>query len=126
MDLQETTAQFSFRMLEGKIDSQILISLQNMNIDKPTLIQAKVIPYMLLGEDIIGAAKTGSGKTLSFLIPVIEKLITLGFTRSNGKYTCTFFYFFLLSIKELHFNVLYFRNWLFHNITNKRVSSSNL
>ena len=39
-----------------------------------TDIQAKAIPLALQGCDILGAAKTGSGKTLSFLIPVLENL----------------------------------------------------
>lgn len=39
-----------------------------------TDVQAKAIPLALQGRDILGAAKTGSGKTLSFLIPVLENL----------------------------------------------------
>ncbi|KAF2761520.1 DEAD-domain-containing protein [Pseudovirgaria hyperparasitica] len=39
-----------------------------------TDIQAKAIPLALKGADILGAAKTGSGKTLSFLVPVLENL----------------------------------------------------
>ncbi|PNS18466.1 hypothetical protein CAC42_6283 [Sphaceloma murrayae] len=39
-----------------------------------TGIQAKAIPLALQGRDILGAAKTGSGKTLSFLIPLLENL----------------------------------------------------
>lgn len=39
-----------------------------------TDIQAKAIPLALQGHDILGAAKTGSGKTLSFIVPVLENL----------------------------------------------------
>ncbi|KAH8727535.1 P-loop containing nucleoside triphosphate hydrolase protein [Phaeosphaeriaceae sp. PMI808] len=42
-----------------------------------TDIQRKAIPLALKGHDILGAAKTGSGKTLSFLIPVLENLYRL-------------------------------------------------
>ncbi|KAH9870388.1 ATP-dependent RNA helicase dbp4 [Plenodomus lingam] len=42
-----------------------------------TDVQAKAIPLALLGRDILAAAKTGSGKTLSFLIPVLENLYRL-------------------------------------------------
>lgn len=35
-----------------------------------TEIQKRSLPYSLSGRDVLGAAKTGSGKTLSFLIPV--------------------------------------------------------
>ena len=39
-----------------------------------TDIQAKSLPVSLKGRDVLGAARTGSGKTLSFLIPVLEIL----------------------------------------------------
>jgi ATP-dependent RNA helicase DDX10/DBP4 len=42
-----------------------------------TDVQARAIPLALQGHDILGAAKTGSGKTLSFLIPVLENLYRL-------------------------------------------------
>ncbi|KAF1956265.1 DEAD-domain-containing protein [Byssothecium circinans] len=42
-----------------------------------TDIQSKAIPLALKGHDILGAAKTGSGKTLSFLVPVLENLYRL-------------------------------------------------
>ena len=49
-----------------------------------THIQAKSIPEALAGRDIVGAAKTGSGKTLAFLIPIVELLTTVQFTRKQG------------------------------------------
>jgi ATP-dependent RNA helicase DDX10/DBP4 len=42
-----------------------------------TDIQRKAVPLALQGHDILGAAKTGSGKTLSFIIPVLENLYRL-------------------------------------------------
>ncbi|KAF2739965.1 DEAD-domain-containing protein [Polyplosphaeria fusca] len=42
-----------------------------------TDIQARAIPLALKGHDILGAAKTGSGKTLSFVVPVLENLYRL-------------------------------------------------
>lgn len=42
-----------------------------------TDVQARAIPLALKGHDILGAAKTGSGKTLSFIIPVLENLYRL-------------------------------------------------
>lgn len=41
-----------------------------------TPIQEKAIPYGLAGRDLTGLAQTGTGKTLSFLIPIINKLLT--------------------------------------------------
>ena len=41
----------------------------------PTPIQRKSIPLILEGENIVAMARTGSGKTASFLIPLISKLM---------------------------------------------------
>ena len=42
----------------------------------PTPIQRKAIPVILEGRDIVAMARTGSGKTAAFLIPMLEKLKT--------------------------------------------------
>ena len=42
----------------------------------PTPIQAAAIPQALEGKDVLATAQTGTGKTLAFLIPVIERLLT--------------------------------------------------
>lgn len=39
-----------------------------------TDIQARSIPACLKGRDVLAAARTGSGKTLSFLVPILEML----------------------------------------------------
>lgn len=85
MSRNELSSDCSFSMLEGKIDHRIIKSLKAMAVEKPTQIQAETLPYLMLGKDLIGAAKTGSGKTLAFLIPVVDKLIKLAFTRKHGK-----------------------------------------
>nr|WP_271741725.1 DEAD/DEAH box helicase [Candidatus Pelagibacter bacterium] len=46
-----------------------------MKFTKPTPIQAMAIPVALEGKDILGTAQTGTGKTLAFSIPLINKLI---------------------------------------------------
>src|SRR3989344_637152 len=42
----------------------------------PTPIQDKTIPHILRGEDVVGVANTGTGKTAAFLVPLINKIIT--------------------------------------------------
>ncbi len=49
-----------------------------------TDIQSKALPLALKGRDILGAAKTGSGKTLSFLVPVLENLYRQKWTQLDG------------------------------------------
>ena len=59
-------------------------ALAEQNFQKLTTIQARGIPAALRGHDILGAAKTGSGKTLSFLIPAIDLLYKSSFRREQG------------------------------------------
>ena len=40
-----------------------------------TPIQAKAIPYVLAGRDIMGAAQTGTGKTAAFSLPLLHKML---------------------------------------------------
>ena len=57
-----------------KIQRQFLNALDDLSISKPTEVQQKVIPIVSSGQDIIGIAPTGTGKTLSFVLPLLTKL----------------------------------------------------
>ncbi len=46
----------------------------NMNITSPTQVQEKAIPLILKNHNIMAQAKTGTGKTLAYIIPIVEKL----------------------------------------------------
>ena len=63
----------NFKLL--KIEDSLKNSLNKMNFTKPTPIQSMAIPVALEGKDILGTAQTGTGKTLAFSIPLINKLI---------------------------------------------------
>jgi ATP-dependent RNA helicase DeaD len=63
----------NFKLL--KIEESLKNSLQKMKFTKPTPIQSMAIPVALEGKDILGTAQTGTGKTLAFSIPLINKLI---------------------------------------------------
>ncbi len=58
-----------------KIIPQILRKLEVLKFTTPTPIQQKTIPLGLEGSDLIGIAQTGTGKTLAFAIPIIQKII---------------------------------------------------
>lgn len=45
------------------------------NYEKPTPIQAQAIPAIMSGRDLIGIAKTGSGKTIAFLLPMFRHIL---------------------------------------------------
>jgi len=57
------------------IENKLKKSIQFANFKIPTPIQSKSIPVSLSGRDILGTAQTGTGKTLAFTIPMINKLI---------------------------------------------------
>lgn len=59
---------------ELKVTRQYLDALEDMGIVEPTEIQAKAIPRIRAGQDVIGIAQTGTGKTLAFLLPVMAML----------------------------------------------------
>ena len=62
-------------------------TLQGLNSSKYfnlTPIQRCTLPHSLGGRDILGASKTGSGKTLCFLIPILENLYRDGFIKDEG------------------------------------------
>ncbi|KAJ1969293.1 putative RNA helicase [Dispira parvispora] len=56
------------------LDPWLVESLAAMAITHPTEIQRECIPPTLQGRDIIGGAKTGSGKTAAFALPILQKL----------------------------------------------------
>lgn len=48
--------------------------IQSLHYEKPTVIQSEAIPYVLRGMDILASAQTGTGKTASFLLPLVDIL----------------------------------------------------
>ena len=57
-----------------KITRQYLDALEDMGVSEPTPIQAKAIPAVRAGQDVIGIAQTGTGKTLAYLLPIFSQL----------------------------------------------------
>ncbi|AFS47227.1 helicase family protein,DEAD/DEAH box helicase [alpha proteobacterium HIMB5] len=60
---------------ELPLENQLKNSLKFADFKTPTPIQSQSIPISLTGKDILGTAQTGTGKTLAFTIPMINKLI---------------------------------------------------
>uniref|UniRef100_A0A7N9AKE1 Probable ATP-dependent RNA helicase DDX46 n=1 Tax=Mastacembelus armatus TaxID=205130 RepID=A0A7N9AKE1_9TELE len=57
------------------VSMKILNALKKHNYEKPTPIQAQAIPAIMSGRDLIGIAKTGSGKTIAFLLPMFRHIM---------------------------------------------------
>lgn len=58
-----------------KIDHKLKLNLLDRKYNSPTPIQDQSIPYVLEGRDLIGIANTGTGKTVAFLIPLLNKVV---------------------------------------------------
>ncbi|OPJ55135.1 DEAD/DEAH box helicase [Alkalithermobacter paradoxus] len=60
------------RFEDLNLSQEILRAIADMGFEEPSPIQAQAIPYILEGRDVIGQAQTGTGKTASFGIPILE------------------------------------------------------
>lgn len=56
------------------VSASIMKALEKMGFEEATPIQAETIPFALEGNDVIGQAQTGTGKTAAFGIPMIDKI----------------------------------------------------
>src|SRR5258706_13993158 len=65
----------SARFSEMPISPYVKERLGAARFTTPTPVQAAAIPQALEGKDVLATAETGTGKTLAFLIPVIEQLL---------------------------------------------------
>ncbi|WP_308920440.1 DEAD/DEAH box helicase [Janthinobacterium sp. J1-1] len=61
----------------GLIDP-LVHTLAELGYDKPTPVQAKAIPVVLAGRDLMAAAQTGTGKTAGFAVPLLQRLALEG------------------------------------------------
>ncbi|WAQ96317.1 DDX46-like protein, partial [Mya arenaria] len=60
---------------EVGVSKRVLECLKRNHFDKPTPIQSQAIPAIMSGRDLIGIAKTGSGKTIAFLLPLFRHIL---------------------------------------------------
>ena len=57
------------------IENKLKKSIELAEFKTPTPIQSQSIPISLEGKDVLGTAQTGTGKTLAFTIPMLNKLL---------------------------------------------------
>ncbi|NCG30148.1 MAG: DEAD/DEAH box helicase, partial [Bacteroidetes bacterium] len=60
------------------LNDSIIESISYMGFNKATPIQEQAIPSILNGEDLIGCAQTGTGKTAAFVLPILHQLLERG------------------------------------------------
>ncbi len=73
--MTEQTKQIELDFKGLGVSADILNVLKSLKLDTPTPIQVKSIPVALAGQDMVGVAQTGTGKTFAFGIPMIERLL---------------------------------------------------
>lgn len=65
---EQTFAEFDF-------DPRLAKAIAQLDFTRPTPVQAKGIPLALAGKDILARARTGSGKTAAYAMPIVQKIL---------------------------------------------------
>ncbi|KAJ3804267.1 P-loop containing nucleoside triphosphate hydrolase protein [Lentinula aff. lateritia] len=76
VDAHLVDAKATFSSFSHLLDARLLRALADMGFARPTLVQSKAIPLALEGRDILARARTGSGKTAAYCIPVVQKILS--------------------------------------------------
>ena len=58
----------------GWLSSELLKAIDRLGFEQAAPIQAEAIPLLLQGKDVVGQSQTGSGKTVAFAAPALEKV----------------------------------------------------
>uniref|UniRef100_A0A914WKY0 RNA helicase n=1 Tax=Plectus sambesii TaxID=2011161 RepID=A0A914WKY0_9BILA len=72
---ESVTAEASMTFSSFGLDDRLLKAIADVGWERPTLIQEQLIPLALEGKDIVARARTGSGKTAAFAVPIIQKIL---------------------------------------------------
>ena len=60
---------------EFHLDPRLMTRIQRAGYHEPTAIQSSAIPPAIAGQDLIGTAQTGTGKTAAFVLPILQRLL---------------------------------------------------
>ena len=74
MSSDEQIAQEALTFSDLGLSPKVLSAVVDAGYTIPTPIQAGAIPHALAGKDILGIAQTGTGKTASFALPILQRL----------------------------------------------------
>lgn len=75
-DARLVDSKTTFASFANILDARLLRALADMGFSRPTLVQSKAIPIALENRDILARARTGSGKTAAYCIPVVQKVLS--------------------------------------------------
>ena len=75
--MSETLTRQDAGFLQFPLQAKVQRGLAEAGYSAPRTIQAQTIPAALAGRDVMGLAQTGTGKTAAFVVPILERLMTL-------------------------------------------------
>ncbi len=68
------------------LDQRLITALEHLNFDQPTPVQEQTIPLAIGGKDVLVSSQTGSGKTIAFLLPIMQRLLrTRAFSKRDPR-----------------------------------------
>lgn len=75
--ITEEVAHFvpEHKFADFAVEARLVDAIKSKGYENPTPIQDRAIPHVLRGDDVVGIANTGTGKTAAFLIPIINKIL---------------------------------------------------
>jgi len=73
--MKEEENAISLHFSDLELAEPLLRALEEVGYEKPTPIQAQTIPLLLDGQDVLGQAQTGTGKTAAFALPVLSNIV---------------------------------------------------
>src|SRR3546814_104619 len=67
--------EVSFQARDFGLDRRLVKALAKLGFAYPTLVQARCVPIALQGKDMLVRARTGSGKTAAYALPLLQKIL---------------------------------------------------
>jgi ATP-dependent RNA helicase RhlE len=71
---QSSQGAFSVSFTQFSLDTRLEAGIRDVGFTEPTPIQTQAIPHVLAGNDLLGIAQTGTGKTAAFMLPILQRL----------------------------------------------------
>lgn len=72
--MSKTDANSTLTFKDLSLSANVMKAIEKVGYETPSPIQAEVIPHVLEGQDVIGQAQTGTGKTAAFALPLLSKI----------------------------------------------------
>ncbi len=75
MPIEGTRFKYDMQFTDFNVSAPLARAIAELDFEAPTPIQTQAIPPAMEGRDVLGTAQTGTGKTVAFLLPALERLL---------------------------------------------------